>query len=113
MKEKENAEAPAAQEDNNDAVRLRLDEGRADAVEQGQAQDQGKPEQAADLGGDEEGFHVGDLVQKRTGYRFPGKVRAVFTNARGDIRVVVEADDQAFAGMLHIYSPEQLMPRIE
>jgi hypothetical protein len=59
MKEKEDAKEPAAELEgvcyaaHPDQGHIRLDEGRADAVEQGQAEDQGKPEQAAHLGGDE------------------------------------------------------------
>lgn len=51
-------------------------------------------------------FRVGDRVNKKTGYAFPGEVRAVFTNKDGVTRLVVECE--MIRGMLHIFSPEQL-----
>ena len=56
-------------------------------------------------------FKVGDRVQKRSGYRFPGIVRSVYPKGDGEIRYDVEADHPAFAGMLHIFSEAQLEPR--
>lgn len=56
-------------------------------------------------------FDVGDKVQKGTGFRFPGTIRAVFYTNAGELRYVVEADNEDFAGMLHIYNPKQLIAR--
>jgi hypothetical protein len=42
-------------------------------------------------------FQVGDEVEKVRGYRWPGKVVAVFTTIAGEQRVVVEC-----------YSPDQI-----
>ena len=56
-------------------------------------------------------FGVGDLVRKRAGYEYPGVVVSVFTTRAGAVRYVVEADHPAFAGMLHIFSEEQLERR--
>lgn len=51
---------------------------------------------------------IGDAVVKASGYRFPGEVRAAFTNRAGEVRYVVEATGADYAGMLHIFSPDQL-----
>jgi hypothetical protein len=56
-------------------------------------------------------FRVGDRVEKKKGYRWPGEVRSVFTNKAGVTRVVVECTVKAVAGALHIYAPEQLQRR--
>lgn len=53
---------------------------------------------------------IGDRVEKIRGYRWPGEVRAVFTNKAGETRVVVECTVPEVAGALHIYSPDQLAP---
>jgi len=50
----------------------------------------------------------GDKVTKSKGFKFPGIVVSLFTTSAGAERVVVEADHPDFAGMLHIYNPEQL-----
>jgi hypothetical protein len=57
-------------------------------------------------------LRIGDKVEKRRGYQFPGEVRGVIGTRAGEIRVVVEADHRDFEGMLHIYMPEQLMRRL-
>lgn len=51
---------------------------------------------------------VGRHVQKTTGYPFPGEVRAVFKTKAGLVRYVVEVTGADYAGMLHIFSPDQL-----
>ncbi len=51
---------------------------------------------------------VGDQVQKRTGYTWPGEIRAVFTNLKGETRIVVECTAPAVSGALHIFSEKQL-----
>lgn len=53
---------------------------------------------------------VGDPVEKAKGFKFCGFIVAVFQNRAGAWRVVVEHEYET--GMLHIYSPEQLVPRI-
>lgn len=56
-------------------------------------------------------FKVGDKVAKNKSYAFVGEVRSVFTNTRGQIRVVVEHYDsqtQEASGMLHIFNEKQL-----
>ena len=53
-------------------------------------------------------FEVGDLVEKVTGYRYPGIVVSVFQTTAGKTRYVVEAMHESFSGMLHIFHGEQL-----
>jgi len=54
-------------------------------------------------------FHVGQCVQKRSGYRYPGVVIGICATRAGAVRYVVEADHPSFRGMLHIFSGEQLI----
>jgi hypothetical protein len=56
-------------------------------------------------------FRIGDLVRKRADYAHPGIVVSVFTTSAGGVRYVVEADHPKFAGVLHIYTEEQLERR--
>ena len=56
-------------------------------------------------------FIVGNCVKTIKGARFEGEVRAVFTNRRGQVRVVVEATHPEFEGTLHVYPVEQLIDR--
>ncbi len=58
-----------------------------------------------------EPLKVGDHVRKANGFRFPGVIVAVFETTAGARRVVVEAQHEDFAGMLHIYNPSQLERR--
>lgn len=52
---------------------------------------------------------VGDRVEKRTGYQWPGIVVAMFTTlANGETRCVVECTHPVVKGALHIYAPDQL-----
>ena len=51
---------------------------------------------------------VGDRVQKRQGYKWPGVIVAVFDTLAGDRRFVVECTVPEVAGALHIYSQVQL-----
>lgn len=52
----------------------------------------------------------GDAVEKVSGYRFDGVVRATFFTGAGALRHVVES--VASPGLLHnIFSPEQLRRR--
>ena len=56
-------------------------------------------------------FKVGDKVAKNKSYAFVGEIRSVFTNTKGQIRVVVEHYDsqtETSSGMLHIFNPSQL-----
>lgn len=50
-------------------------------------------------------FKIGDKVHKPKGHKFPGEVRAIFTNSKNEIRVVAEMEDN---GMLHIFNESQL-----
>ncbi len=50
-------------------------------------------------------FSVGDRVDKREGYKFPGTVVSRFTTSAGGLRFVVEMD---FYGLLHIFNGKQL-----
>ena len=50
-------------------------------------------------------FKIGDKVFKPKGYKFPGTVVAVFKTTEGNIRLVVELENN---GMLHIFSENQL-----
>ena len=51
---------------------------------------------------------VGTPVRKVKGYGFPGVVVSVFTTTAGNIRFVVEATGDDYAGMLHIFNGDQL-----
>lgn len=51
---------------------------------------------------------IGTRVQKRSGYRWPGVIVAVFVTLAGETRYVVECTVPEVAGALHIYSREQL-----
>jgi hypothetical protein len=51
---------------------------------------------------------IGTPVVKVTGYPFPGEVRAVFLTTKGELRYVIEASGEAYAGLLHIFNPEQI-----
>jgi hypothetical protein len=53
-------------------------------------------------------WKIGDVVEKISGYRWPGVVRSVFTTIAGETRIVVECTVPEVAGALHIYSPSQL-----
>lgn len=53
-------------------------------------------------------FGIGDRVNKREGYKFPGTVVSVFFNTRNEIRYVVELDS---LGLLHIFNEKQLVER--
>lgn len=55
-------------------------------------------------------FNVGDLVQKRKGYRYPGVILARHLMPAG-WRYNVEADHPDFVGMLHIFAEDQLIAR--
>lgn len=54
---------------------------------------------------------IGQTVQKKRGYKWPGVIVAVFQTLAGEPRVVVECTVPEVAGALHIYSPEQLETR--
>ena len=54
-------------------------------------------------------FEVGDRVEKRRGYKYPGVVVAVFTKLDGQTRYVVESTVFETRGMLHIFSFDQLI----
>lgn len=60
-------------------------------------------------------LHVGDLVEKVSGYRFPGIVTAIDASTAevdgSGIRYVVTADHPDFNGMKHIFAPTQLRRR--
>lgn len=58
---------------------------------------------------DEIPLAVGTPVAKHTGYGFPGEVRAAFRTREGKLRYVVEATGPGYDGMLHIFSPEQII----
>lgn len=50
-------------------------------------------------------FKVGDLVEKVSGYEFPGIVDSVFLNQKGEVRLVVEMIPNK---LLHIFNESQL-----
>ena len=54
-------------------------------------------------------FDIGDLVDKRTGYSFPGTVVGRFFTLGGEPRVVVEMDVHH---VCHIFNQEQLRRRV-
>lgn len=53
-------------------------------------------------------FKIGDVVEKASGYRFPGVVVARFLMTSGVERLVVECTAPGVAGLPHIYAPDQL-----
>lgn len=53
-------------------------------------------------------FYDKQKVQKKTGYRYPGFIKQFIYRDDGTICYVVQADHPDFAGMLHIFSEEQL-----
>jgi hypothetical protein len=56
----------------------------------------------------EDDDEIGKSVQKKTGYKFPGKIVSVFKTLSGKKRYVVECTVPEVSGILHIYNPEQL-----
>lgn len=48
---------------------------------------------------------IGDHVDKKSGYKFPGVIVARFVTTKGDLRFVVEMDGY---GLLHIFNEIQL-----
>lgn len=54
-------------------------------------------------------FKLGASVQKKNGYGFIGKVRTIFLKEDHQVRLVVEATKRPYQGMLHIYSPDELL----
>lgn len=48
---------------------------------------------------------IGDHVNKKSGYTFPGRVVAKFETSEGKIRYVVEMDQHR---LLHIFNEDQL-----
>lgn len=53
-------------------------------------------------------FRLGDRVQKRTGYKWPGRIVSIFATLKGEVRFVVECTVPEVQGALHIYSYAQL-----
>jgi len=53
-------------------------------------------------------FKVGDVVEKVSGYQWPGVVVSVFYTLAGERRVVVECTVTEVKGALHIYNEGQL-----
>lgn len=51
---------------------------------------------------------IGTHVRKVKGYGFPGVIVAIFTTTTGNVRFVVEATGDDYAGMLHIFNGDQL-----
>lgn len=51
---------------------------------------------------------LGDLVENKRGYKFPGEVVSVFETLNGDLRYVVECTAEGAKGCLHIYSAKDL-----
>lgn len=53
-------------------------------------------------------YRIGQTVNKKTGYKYPGIVVSVFDTTIGATRYVVEATGQEYSGMLHIFNEDQL-----
>lgn len=51
-------------------------------------------------------FKVGDKVNKKEGYKFPGVIVSIFETTAGKTRLVIEMDNY---GLLHIFNPEQIV----
>lgn len=56
----------------------------------------------------ENSFHLGDTVEKISGYRYPGIIVSVFRTTAGKTRYVVECTAEDCTGMLHIFNGSQL-----
>lgn len=56
-------------------------------------------------------FALGERVRKNDGYRFPGVVVCTFWTLAGRARYVVEAEEEGFGGLLHVFSAAQLVSR--
>lgn len=56
-------------------------------------------------------MNVGDKVQKVKGYKYPGVIVSKFQTLAGETRYVVECTIPDIAGMLHIFSEENLKPK--
>lgn len=56
-------------------------------------------------------FRIGEKVQKKSGYKWPGTVVSVFSTLKSEIRYVVESTIPEVEGALHIYSGAQLERR--
>jgi len=56
-------------------------------------------------------FKIGDKVQKRKGYRFPGVIIGHFQKLDGSIRYAVECVAHEAEGIIHIYSTKDLEER--
>lgn len=65
-----------------------------------------KPEQATAL--KMAHFKLGDQVEKRSGYKWPGVVVSAFLTMDAQVRYVVECTEPAVKGALHIYNASQL-----
>jgi hypothetical protein len=63
------------------------------------------------LGQTVQSYDLGDTVNKRAGYKYPGKIVSVFTTLDGKVRYVVEADHPDFRGMLHIFGDNDIEER--
>lgn len=57
-------------------------------------------------------FKIGDVVEKISGYKWPGVVVAVFDTLAGERRVVVECTVSEVRGALHIYNLNQITHKI-
>lgn len=53
-------------------------------------------------------FGLFDLVDKKKGYRFPGKIVSIFHTNRGEVRYVVEMEKYF---LYHIFAETQLRRR--
>lgn len=51
-------------------------------------------------------FKIGDKVNKKEGYKFPGTVVSIFTTTKGKERFVIEMEEY---GLLHIFNPDQII----
>jgi hypothetical protein len=63
------------------------------------------------LGQTVQSYDLGDKVNKRDGYKYPGVIVSVFTTLDGKVRYVVEADHPDFRGMLHIFGDNDIEER--
>jgi heat shock protein HspQ len=57
-------------------------------------------------------WKIGQKVQKKKGYQFPGVIVAIFNTTTNKNRYVVEADSEDFKGMCHIFAEQDLKERL-
>ena len=59
---------------------------------------------------------IGQIINKKSGYKFKGEIVSVFKNLKGETRIVAEHLDSnttESSGMLHIFNPSQVEVEVD